>query len=445
MRARKILLFIAIILILIIIGLAIIYYKTDFFKSDRQKFWKYISTNSKVTTLYNDKDIQGVKNRRSNSPYEVNSNLVINKDDKTYRVTIDTTAKNSNDIITFVNFQYNDRSIADFKLIKESNLIALKMDELANGYIAIKNNEIKKLASEAGIEDTTNIPDSINWFSLLELLYVSENDEKYFTSMYSDLISKNTDRTSYSKEESGIKIGDKIHTTTGYKIKLNESEAKEILKVILKHMSEEDSRALNFISSKAKLLNLPSKYTDINTLSDRIKKIIQYLDSLETNNDNFIEITVYVEDGNVIQTNINIKDSSNIKFIYDADNRKITIKQEEVNEVLKNLDNKIARYLSNLQEVNISTQVSEDKNAVITKFDAKFYNDLMIEYNSRTAIVDSIEENTDFINSIKVVLNELEVDKLKKLYGLLKNNALTIYNEKLEIIKNNSEEYETEA
>lgn len=443
MKAKKILLFIIIILILIVGVLSIIYYKTDLFKSDRQRFWKYISTNGKMAELYNNEDVQSIKNRRSNNPYEVNSSLTINMNNKMYRATANTSARNSNDIMTFVEVQRDDRSIVNFRLIKESNLIAFGMDELANGYIAIKNNKIKELASDAGIENTTNIPDSINWFSILDFFYVSQSDEKYFTDTYSDLISKNTDKSNYSKEESGIKIDNKIHPTTGYKIKLSENEAKELIKVILRYLSDEDSRALNFISSKAKLLNLPTKYTDINSISESAKEIIQYLDSINTTDENFIEITVYVENKNVVQTNIEIKGSSIIKVIFDKDNKMVKIKQEEVNNALVNSNSKVIQYLANMQEINISTEVSNDKNSVITKLDAKFFNDLMVEYNSRMAIVDSVEDS-DFVESSKIVLNEFETDKLKKLYNLLKESFSTIYKEKLEDLKNESEVYTTE-
>ncbi len=440
MNTKKVLLFIVIILILIVGGLAILYYKTDLLKTDRQKFWKYVNTNSEIVELYNNEDFQSIKNRRSNSPYEVNSNLIVNKDDDSYVITANTTAKNSNDIMTYVDFQYNNKSIVNFNLIKESNLIGLKMDELANGYIAIKNNDIKKLASDAGIESIENMPNNINWFSILDFLYVSQSDEKYFTETYSNLIFKNTSKENYSKEESGVKIDDKMHVTTGYKLKLNQTQFKEVTKAILEHVAKDDSRALNFISSKLKLLNLPSKYTDISAISENITKTIQYIDTIETNDKNFIEIIVYVEEGKVLQTNIKLEDDSTIKVIIDRANRKVKIEQNKANKKLLKSANKLAQYIANIQEINASTEVSEDKNSVIVKFDAKFYNNLSIECNSRSAIVESVEENTDFVDSKKLVLNELESDKLKGICNVLKTNIPTLYKKKVEMLKNNTEE-----
>ena len=80
MKAKKILLFIIIILLLIIGVLAIVYYKTDVFKSSSQKFWKYANQNMEFMDLFNNQDMQEIRNKRSNNPYEVSSVLNINKD-----------------------------------------------------------------------------------------------------------------------------------------------------------------------------------------------------------------------------------------------------------------------------------------------------------------------------------------------------------------------------
>ena len=241
MKAKKILLFIIIILLLIIGVLAIVYYKTDVFKSRSQKFWKYANQNMEFMDLFNNQDMQEIRNKRSNNPYEVSSVLNINKDNDSYIITAKTSAKDSNNLVTDVNFEYNNKKIIDFVLAKKSNLVSFMSKELANGFIAIKNNNIQELAKEAGMEDVSNIPDSINWTSLIDVLYVQESDEKYFIETYSKLIEENISKENYTEEQSGVKINDDVHSATGYKLVLTENETKEIAKKILNNIKDEDA------------------------------------------------------------------------------------------------------------------------------------------------------------------------------------------------------------
>ena len=443
MKTKKILIFIIIILLLIFGCLVVIYYKTDIFKTTGQKFWKYMSMNSQIIDQYNSEEIQNLKNKKSNTPYEINSSLTIaNNGTDYYMVTANTSAQNANDIFTHVDFLYNDRDIINFNIVKKSNLIGLKNDDLANGYIAIKNNGIQQLVSEAGVEDTSNWPDNINWFSMLDFLYISQSDEKYITKTYSDLIMYNTPKENYTKEESGIKIDDKIHTAVGYKLQLTENETKKVAKEVLRYMRDEDARTINLISSKLKLLNFPKKYTEYDYIKNCISQLMDYIDTIETTDDQFIEITVYVENGNMIQTNIKIKDNNAIKIINDRDNNKISIVQENPNKDFKESSNELIKYLANMQDITLSNSVSDNNDEVITKFNAKFYNNLVIEYISRFAMNDSVEKNTDFEDSKKIVLNELESVNLTKLYGLIKERIPAIYEEKKSMLssENNYDE-----
>ncbi|MBQ3408223.1 MAG: hypothetical protein IJH12_03345 [Clostridia bacterium] len=440
MKAKKVLLFIIIVLLLLIGALVIVYFKTDIFKTNTQKFWKYVNKNAEIIEAFNNEDMQSIRNKRSNNPYEINSSMNVRKGIDSYIFTANTRAENANNIITNFDFQHNDRDIINFTLVKKSNLIAAKLDDLANGYIAIKNNDIQELAKDAGIEDVTNIPDNINWFSILDFLYMQSSDEKYFVDTYSKLIEQNTSKENYSVEESGLKIDDNIHAVTGYKIKLTEDETKDIAKKILTHMKDEDARAINFISSRLKLLNAPKKYTEYENICEQISKLIEKIDSIETSDDVFLEITTYVENSETVQTNIKVKDGNVIKIIFKKDENKMCIIQENPNKILEKSENGIIKYLANIQEITLSNEISGDKKISTIKLDAKFYNNLVVEYNSRIAILDSAEKNTEFEDTPKMILNELELDNLKQKYKLIIYGLTQIYNNKKNMLNNNQED-----
>lgn len=437
MKAKKVLLFIIIILLLIIGALAIVYFKTDVFKTDAQKFWKYADQNMEVIELFNNQDMQDIRNKRSSNPYEISSVLNIHKGNESYIVTANTSAQDSNNLVTDVNLQYNNKNIIDFVLAKKSNLVCFMSKELANGFIAIKNNNIQELAKETGMEDVSNIPDSINWTSILDVLYIQESDEKYFSETYSKLIEDNTSTERYSEEQSGVKINDDVHSATGYKIVLTESETKEIAKKILTNIRDEDARAINFISSRLKLLNVPKKYTEHNVITGELSKLIEKIDSIETTDEKFLEVTVYVENKQTIQTNIKIKDGSIIKIVFKRDENKLYIIQDSKNEYLAKSSNPIVSYIGNIKEITLANNISDDKNSSTIEFKARFFNDLDIEYNSKITIGNSGKASIEFENTPRVVLNELETEELKSTYNTIVYGLGKIYENKKAMINSN--------
>lgn len=434
MKAKKILLFIIILLLVVAIAIAVIYFKTDIFKTTPQKFWKYANKNSEVMEMFNNNEIQSIKNRRSNNPYTITSNLNVRNGADIYNFTANTNASDVNNISTDVSFKLNNKDIANFTLVKKSNLFAFMMRDLANGFIAIKNNNIQELAKEAGMEDVSNIPDSINWFSMIDLLYIQESDAKYFVDTYSKLIMDNTSKENYSTEESEIKIDNQIHQVTGYKIVLTEKESKELAKRLLIYMKNDDARAINFISSRLKLLNLPKKYTEYEVITNKITDIIEKLDSIETTDEQFLEATIYVEKGQTLQTNIKIKDGSVIKIIFKKDENKLFIVQEEPNEDLIKSNNEIIKYIGNIKEITLSNELGDDNNSSTLKLNAEFFNNFTIVYDSKITIGNSGEGAIDFDKTPRIVLNEMETEKLKQTYNTIMYGFGKIFENKKALI-----------
>lgn len=445
MKKKKTLLIIVIVLLVIIGVFVYLYTKTDYLKTNQQLFWKYAVQNSEITELFNNEDIEELKNKKVNSSYTINSNFDVKVKNETFAVTSKTSAKNSNDIITSVDFSKNSNSIIDFNLVKKSNVVGLKMDELANGYITLKNSNLKELAQKIGIEETGKIPDNINWGTYIDLLEISEQDTEYITEKYMNLIVADTELKNYKNDGSvGVKINDKIHTANSYKISLTENESKKILSDIFVNLSE-DSRTLNLISSKLKILNLPSEYTQISNISNKFLEISNNIKSIDTTDDEFIEITIYVENSKLIQTNIKIGQDKLIKVVYDKDNNTIDIKQELLND--NTIDNKFILSISDalnkicnmVQEVKIVNEISEDNTMLSTKVDIYCKDDIDINYKSVTQISDTVEVNSDYENSNKIILNELTEKQLKNLYKAIIESVPSIYqNIKSNLINENT-------
>lgn len=443
MKAKKILLFIIIILLLIVGVIAVIYFKTDIFKSNAQKFWKYANQNMDVIELFNNQDMQDIRNKRSNNPYEIKSELNIRQGENSYMAAIKSSAQDSNNIVTDVDIKRNNTDIINFVLAKKSNLVAFMSKELANGFIAVKNNDIQELAKEAGMEDNSNIPDTINWFSVLDVLYIQESDQKYFVETYSKIIEECTSKDNYSEENTTIVIDDVEHKVTKYDVTLTEKQTKEIAKKILTHMKDEDARAINFIASRLKLLNFPKKYTENDSITGEIGKIIEQIDAIEATDDIFIEATVYVENKQTIQTNIKIKNGDIIKIIFKKDDNKLYIIQDQKNEYLANLENPVANYIGNIKEITLSNSIGDDKNSSTIEFNAKFFNELEIKYNTKITIGNAGEASLEFEKTPRIVLNELENDKLKSTYNMIVYGLGKIYENKKALLDSSSTNNDT--
>lgn len=429
------------ILVALIIGY--MYTKTDLFKTDQQLFWKYAVKNNEMIDIFNNENISNVQSKKINNSYKVDSNLNIVTKDGTYNIQSKTNAKNLNDVFTYVDFTKDSNEIIDFNLIKKSNVVGIKMDELANGYITLKNSDLKSLISKIDINDYSKFPDNINFGNYIDVLQFSQEDINYITDKYTKLIISDTNKNNYSKNgTAGIKINNKIHTANAYKLKLSENESKKILEDIFFNLST-DSRTLNIISSKLKMLNLPNEYTQINLLSDKFKEIGENINAIQTTDNDLLEIIVYEEKSELIQTSIKIGNDRLIKVICEKENGIINIKQEILDESVNgkfvlSISDLMDKVLNNIEEVNILNEVKDDNSIISTSIDVKYENS-DIKYTSLTEITNNIEENNDYEGSIKINLNNLTENQLKNFYNALIKTVSGLYQEKKNIIFSKSQ------
>lgn len=439
MRKKKIILIIIAIVIIAIAILYVLYLKTDLFKNEQQLFWKYAVKSSDISKIFNNENVSDIENKKINNSYKSESNLDITTENGLYKITSETNAKNANDICTYVKFTKDSNEIVDFNLVKKSNVVGLKMDELANGYITLKNSNLKSLAEKIELENTEMFPENVNWSSYMDVLNISDDDVNYITNKYSEIIIADTSKENYSKDGSaGIKINDKIHTATAYKLTLSENEVKKILTDVFINISK-DSRTLNLISSKLKILNVPSEYTQINLLSDKFLEISNNINLLETTDDEFIQITIYEEKSELIQVNFEIDGERLIKIVYDQENNKITVKQELLSD---NLDNKfieaisdsIIKIINKIEEIDIENVVSDSNNTMSTNIDVICNNDITINFSSLTQITNDVQISDDYENSTKIILNDLNEKQLKNLYNAIIKTVSGIYQDKKEIL-----------
>lgn len=404
---------------------------TNLLLTKKQIFWKYAIKNGEIIELFNSDDMKTFRQKKSNSSYKQNSKLKISKDSDSYELSTETNAKDSNNVYTYAVLEKNAEKVIDAKVVKKSNFISLKVDELADFYITVKNNNLKELAKKMGLGDVELIPDSINSCNYLELLEISKEDSSYISKKYSKLLMSKTKGSNYEKVgKTTIEIDGKSYDVDAYRFTLTENEMKDLSTTVCKTLSE-DSRTLNLISTKLKLLNVPPKYTSINYLSEKCSEMADNINSTETTDDEFIQITVYIQGQDLVQTDVKFRDENLIKIIYNKNKKTLSIKQELLNKSNKfilSISDVLDYAVSKVKEVNISTEVQDNK--VITRANIACEQNLNISYEAETEITDNVKIDNEFETAQNVVLNDLSEDQLKYLTQLLVKQVEEIYNYK---------------
>ena len=110
-----------------------------------------------------------------------------------------------------------------------------------------------------------------------------------------------------------------------------------------------------------KMLNLSDEYSQINYISSKFSNIANNINSLDTSDDELLEIIVYAEKNELVQTSIKIKQEKLIKIVNDKENNKINIKQEILKENLKDkfilsISDVLNKILSQIEEIEISNE-----------------------------------------------------------------------------------------
>ena len=114
-----------------------------------------------------------------------------------------------------------------------------------------------------------------------------------------------------------------------------------------------------------KMLNLSDEYSQINYISSKFSNIANNINSLDTSDDELLEIIVYAEKNELVQTSIKIKQEKLIKIVNDKENNKINIKQEILKENLKDkfilsISDVLNKILSQIEEIEISNETKNE-------------------------------------------------------------------------------------
>ena len=239
---------IIIVLILILGGaFAYAYFGTDIFKTNEQLFFKYLGQVVDTQDGFIDSKLTEYSNKKLTGKYEdsgkFSANIDISGMDSDMLQTINdfnieysgkvdnTTRKNEQDIT----LNYSDDVNLPFKYKYADETLGLQTDYVSSKYIGIENRNLKEFVEKFGVEDTDQIPDSIDFFSELtnqENMQLSDEEREQIKNTYAPIIQEKLSGKEFTKtEDNGV---------TSYSVEITNQEIKDLLVEVLETLKDDE-------------------------------------------------------------------------------------------------------------------------------------------------------------------------------------------------------------
>lgn len=246
-NAIKKIIIIVLIAILILGGIfAYLYFGTDLLKTNGQLFFKYLGQIVDVQDGFFDSQLTQYFNKKYTGKYEdsgefsVDINMsgmdsemlqTVNDFNIEYSGKIDnTTRKNEQDIS--INYSSDVNFPLKYKYANET--LGLQTDYVSSKYIGIENNHLKEFVEKFGVTDTTDFPDTIDFFSNFtkqETVNLTEEEREQVINTYTGILQEKLGEKEFSKsEEKGV---------TSYSVQITNQEIKDLMLTFLETLKND--------------------------------------------------------------------------------------------------------------------------------------------------------------------------------------------------------------
>ena len=238
---------IVLIIILILGGVfAYLYFGTDLLKTNGQLFFKYLGQVVDIQDGFIDSQLLEYSNKKYTGKYEDNGKFsvdinmsemdsdmiqTLNDFNITYSGKIDNTArKNEQDIS--INYSSDVNFPLKYKYANET--LGLQTDYVSSKYIGIENNNLKEFVEKFGVTDTTDFPDTIDFFSKFtnqETVNLTDEEREQVINTYTGILEGKLGEKEFTKsEENG---------TTSYSVQITNQEMKDLMLTFLETLKND--------------------------------------------------------------------------------------------------------------------------------------------------------------------------------------------------------------
>ena len=344
---------------LMILGLLVgagffVYSYTDYFKTDKQIFYKYLFDKNEMFSV-----LEKIKLPSESKSYKANTdiNYIYNYDNRIEEMTDDQIIKNLEEQIKnaeqyktlnaniqskvdkenknenhIVSIKKDNENVLKIDCIRSEDAYAMKPEEVLNTYVGIENKNIKELASKFGVTSTgIQIPNKIDYDNSKynDLFYINDNDKKHIINTYKEVLLGEISESCYIREkEQKVTIDENDYLANKNVLILNREESINLAIKLLEKLKE-DNVTLNIIKEKIKIINNEDEYGKTENVVGLIQSYIDELKASPKTHAEFLRIEVYDCKGQTIKLDISIekKKKLEIDFVGDGDQKTLYIKQ----------------------------------------------------------------------------------------------------------------------
>lgn len=330
MKKNKILIIsLIIILVLGCATVATLYFATDIFKSDKEKFYKYLSEVN-LNEFIDKEFYKEYSEKIKNTKFEENSELSINIGTLQKEINIETKKDIPNKLAKTDVGVDNNKTLLSFA--RADDTVGVKFNKILNGYITIENNNLQELAEKIETDNmiASAIPDKIEISENEKILNIEEI--KPIIKKYKNTILNQISDEEYSKVKGQeTTFGNETVKSDGYKLTLTSEELVNIIKTLLEEMKNdkevfdllarttEDLTQLTFEDYQSSFESLISDFDSEFDIETEVKiSIIAYKDIKKVE---FIAeseetiITVGIESTENPKITINLNADTNVEIV----------------------------------------------------------------------------------------------------------------------------------
>ena len=420
---KKILLALLVIIILLGIGGAYAYFATDAFKSDKEMFFSYIS--SEICSNLKDEKLEEYIKKQETTAYTNKGDVSINvSGDNSLTSTVNGALQTLKDgKITLEGKTDNSRKMAEqtmtveleqginvpIKIKRDEDVLGIQSNLLNTKFIAVRNQNLKALLEKFGI-NSDEIPDKIDFNDGQLTQEEIDNLKNKCISILHD----NLDDTSFSKE--------KVDGQTVIKLNTSNKHCQEILVKILETLRD-DEIVLKKMSGTLSEKDFKQK---INTEIDKIKDI-------EVDDNSMLEIKLYIKTRKVKKVEMSIDGNNESKIFVKLENsdRQMLINVYENDNLVGDLSVLKQASGDDLTYTVNASLTSEGEESVSLDFKVQYKNiatldDVEENYEINVSSVDSSSKKVNLsldYKNLKSFATDIEIEEINSNNSIILNDA----------------------
>jgi len=432
MKNKKILLIIIpIVLVAIItVAFAILYFTTDLFKSNQELFAKYFAQNAELFDIIKSDNADLQEEFKKTNSYTANGELTVtieNGANKQAVKALTTSRKdlNTGRFYTDMAIKNGEADLLKMSFIKSDDVYAIKLDDILANYMGIRNSDLKTVAKNLGMseEQIEDIPNSINFDTISNFEKISEEQKQHIIDTYTNVVIESITKDKYTKIGKEQIIVDNANCDANvYKLTLDENTIKQTVINCLNTLKG-DNKTLVIISN---ILSDGSGYTDITKLAQLIGNMASELQGSNTGNA-VIEIKVYEVKGKTVKTTLELLDFAKIAIsktkTNGIDRATITIELNDNSEMLPQIIFEKKQMAEGITKNIIITDVNNMKN--YAKTSTTLGNNISNTINNQSEVIISLDGeiiSSTYVQKIQATSQVEEIMELKNSNTVIFNN-----------------------